>query len=492
MLHTLLLSCTYVQAPHSAAKPFLQRCENCRAPLVATTLCAEPDQLVKELREAKSLAELVELHGAHQDGFESMHVGAFWGRVKKLANAERSWLRSGGSRKLRPACQQTAKLLPTMHPQHVAKTARALGKTRLAGRMPWELVWNALPAAAMAKFDEMNPKQLCSTAWAFAIAAGKVELPGAAYHAAPDVFEAVAVEAVGRLSEFNGQDIANLAWAFATASHESPSRKRLFDAIGAEVAARQLDEFKPQEMSNTAWAFAAQGHAAPEMFEAIAVEATKRSLEDFNSQALSNMAWAFAVLDYAPQVGLFESPHLFARRCSAIAPEFATVALLQLHQYSLWCEERGEKWPLLPEALRERCIEAFIATQLRARPSKMQLDVSASLRKLGATVQDEYICEDSGYSIDALVDLGDGVKIAVEVDGPNHFVGDSKTLTGATILKRRQLRHFGWHTVSVAHWEWSPFEWNEPGLRQRKREAYLRRCLDEATDGAVLRANPAR
>ena len=300
------------------------------------------------------------------------------------------------------------------------------------------------------------------------------------------------MEAVGRLSEFNGQDIANLAWAFATASHESPSRKHLFDSIGAEVAARQLDEFKPQEMSNTAWAFAAQGHAAPEMFEAIAVKATKRRLEDFNSQALSNMAWAFAVLDYAPQVGLFESPHLFARRCSAIAPEFATVALLQLHQYSLWCEERGGVWPPLPEALRERCVEAFIATQLRARPSKMQLDVSASLRKLGATVQDEYICEDSGYSIDALVDLGDGVKIAVEVDGPNHFVGDSKTLTGATILKRRQLRHFGWHTVSVAHWEWSPFEWNEPGLRQRKREAYLRRCLNEATeatDGVALRAN---
>ena len=223
----------------------------------------------------------------------------------------------------------------------------------------------------------------------------------------------------------------------------------------------------------------------PEMFEAIAVEATKRSLED-----LTRRRQTPGHLPLTTPAGPFRSL-TFARRCSAIAPNLRQSHCFS-HTYSLWCEERGGVWPPLPEALRERCVEAFIATQLRARPSKMQLDVSASLRKLGATVQDEYICEDSGYSIDALVDLGDGVKIAVEVDGPNHFVGDSKTLTGATILKRRQLRHFGWHTVSVAHWEWSPFEWNEPGLRQRKREAYLRRCLDEATDGAVLRANPAR
>ena len=101
--------------------------------------------------------------------------------------------------------------------QHVAKTARALGKNRLSGSLPWELVWNALPAAAVAKLPEMNPKQLCSTAWAFSVAA---QTPGAARYAAPELFDEVAIEARGRVGEFNGQDVANMAWAFASVNHE--------------------------------------------------------------------------------------------------------------------------------------------------------------------------------------------------------------------------------------------------------------------------------
>ena len=36
----------------------------------------------------------------------------------------------------------------------------------------------------------------------------------------------------------------------------------------------------------------------------------------------------------------------------------------------------------------------------------MQRDVSATLRRLGAAVEEEHLCEASGYSIDALVVLG--------------------------------------------------------------------------------------
>jgi len=38
------------------------------------------------------------------------------------------------------------------------------------------------------------------------------------------------------------------------------------------------------------------------------------------------------------------------------------------------------------------------------------------------------------------------------VDGLSHFVG--REPTGATLLKRRQLEHFGWWLVSVPYWEW--------------------------------------
>ena len=69
-------------------------------------------------------------------------------------------------------------------------------------------------------------------------------------------------------------------------------------------------------------------------------------------------------------------------------------------------------------------------------------------------VQEEHRCEASGYSIDALVTLNDGRRVAVEVDGPSHFLGLSHQPTGATMLKRRQLRYFKWQLESVLYWEW--------------------------------------
>ncbi len=97
-----------------------------------------------------------------------------------------------------------------------------------------------------------------------------------------------------------------------------------------------------------------------------------------------------------------------------------------------WREERGAQWPALPESLR-------LGREIRSR---------------GVQVKEEHRCKASGYSIDALMTLEDGKRVAVEVDGPFHFVGRSQQPTGATQLKHRQLRHFGWRLESVHYLEW--------------------------------------
>ena len=63
-----------------------------------------------------------------------------------------------------------------------------------------------------------------------------------------------------------------------------------------------------------------------------------------------------------------------------------------------------------------------------------------------------------------------GREVAVEVDGPSHFVG--RTPTGATALKRRQLRAAGWALLSVPYWEW-----NALGSKTAKQE-YLQGALE--------------
>ena len=84
-----------------------------------------------------------------------------------------------------------------------------------------------------------------------------------------------------------------------------------------------------------------------------------------------------------------------------------------------------------------------------------------------------------GYSLDAVVSHG-GREVAVEVDGPSHFVG--RTPTGTTALKRRQLRAAGWTLLPVPYWEW-----NALGSKAAKQE-YLRVALEGLGQeaGAVL------
>ena len=93
--------------------------------------------------------------------------------------------------------------------------------------------------------------------------------------------------------------------------------------------------------------------------------------------------------------------------------------------------------------------------------------MAASLRALGLALREE-VRTPQGYSLDAVVSHG-GREVAVEVDGPSHFVG--RTPTGATALKRRQLRAAGWALLPVPYWEW-----NDLGGSSARRE-YLRAAL---------------
>ena len=187
------------------------------------------------------------------------------------------------------------------------------------------------------------------------------------------------------------------------------------------------------------------------LVEAISSEVVRRGLSDFNAHDLSNTAWAFAVFDPPSADELFDSAS-FTTRCANLESSFSSKSLSQLHQWSIWRKERRALWTGLPEALRQACRNVFVEEE--GQPSQLQSDIVREIRSRRFKVEEEHRCEASGYSIDALVTLNDARRIAVEVDGPSHFVGRSHQPTGATVLKHRQLRHFGWHLEIVLYWEW--------------------------------------
>jgi hypothetical protein len=186
------------------------------------------------------------------------------------------------------------------------------------------------------------------------------------------------------------------------------------------------------------------------LFDAIAVEAAPR-VGEFNQRDLANGGWSFAVADtffLAAPMEFFGQK--FCLRCDALAGSFSNEGLAQLHQWWLWYTcERGQTVGLPSADLLQRCRMAFTATD--ARPSILQRQVGSTLAALGLNPQEEVRTEE-GYSLDYVVEWR-GQLIAVEVDGPYHFVGHMPN--GATLLKRRQLRHLGWRLVSIPYWKWT-------------------------------------
>ena len=119
-----------------------------------------------------------------------------------------------------------------------------------------------------------------------------------------------------------------------------------------------------------------------------------------------------------------------------------------------------------------RCARHFAQrSATMTQPSQLQRSVVAVLQGLGFPLEEEAVLEDAGgYSVDVL--LHDS-HVAVEVDGPSHFVRGADGLwpSGATLLKQRQLRALGYRLVSVPFWEW-----NE--LRSRAEQStYLQQLL---------------
>ena len=124
-------------------------------------------------------------------------------------------------------------------------------------------------------------------------------------------------------------------------------------------------------------------------------------------------------------------------------------------------------------ALLDRAREAWqspMATE--ASSSNTERQVSACLHRLGVPHERSVLCPGIERTIDIVLEI-DGQRLALEVDGPTHFLKEpQRTLNGSTLLRNRMLRAYGWTVLSVPF-----FDWNFPTDEPRQREAYLRKLL---------------
>ena len=101
---------------------------------------------------------------------------------------------------------------------------------------------------------------------------------------------------------------------------------------------------------------------------------------------------------------------------------------------------------------------------------------------------------DGLHAVDALVHLPGGSLVAVEFDGPTHFLrrihsatgGRTYSPNGATLLRDRLLREAGFDVIAVPFFEWDEL------VDDVARDAYISMSLNAARARGSDLESPAR
>ncbi|KAG1677580.1 hypothetical protein FOA52_014478 [Chlamydomonas sp. UWO 241] len=327
-----------------------------------------------------------------------------------------------------------------------------------------------LPKAATSQLRYFNPQNLANTMWALATVGHK-----------DGVFIAALLKAAApHLRDFMPQALANTAWALATIGHYD----RAFMAALLKAATPQLRNFKPQVLSNTAWALAVLGHADC-AFMAALLQQTSGMVLDLISHAACRMqsppARGPATRPTVRRPALRLLPRLLSLPGPLLLPPLFVLSIpvarganwflagggrrMDEEEATAAAAERiaaaAEDGTSLPVRLATDVVRFLYGGTGRREPADGGvLDVLAVVRQLpgcsGATY--EQATDDGLFSIDIAVHLPDGSRLAVEVDGPQHFLSSpSGRLNGATLLRNRLLEARGWRVVSVpARTGWDP------------------------------------
>ena len=125
----------------------------------------------------------------------------------------------------------------------------------------------------------------------------------------------------------------------------------------------------------------------------------------------------------------------------------------------------------------------LLAGSAAATPSSLQQQVFAVLQQLPGwkvSPQQEVVTADGNFSIDIAAETAAGVRLAVEVDGPYHFVSPGNKVNGRTPqykvdgptqYRNRALAAPGYTVVRIPWWEWEQQKGN------KARMDYLQRKL---------------
>jgi hypothetical protein len=297
------------------------------------------------------------------------------------------------------------------------------------------------------------------------------------------------------------QEWSNTLWAAGTLRLYNQD---LFRRAMQQLSAMPSSTINEQDISNTLWACAICAHWDSGVQQLLG-RVAESDLAQFTPQELANTAWAWAVLANLAQEGGSYEQHeqcfqqvaalLFKEAASRPVDSFSVEGRKQLNQAHLFAGYLGMSG--LPDGqVLEAARQAGMTTETTASP--WQKEVHSALRQMGYTTQLEGLSADGLMRADiAITALPDGspCSIAVECDGPSHYVTEhtastapADRLDGPTCLRNALLsRSFPAGLVCIYWRDWETVKRDRPA-----QEEYLSRALAKVVRdkvGALVERN---
>jgi very-short-patch-repair endonuclease len=363
------------------------------------------------------------------------------------------------------------------------------------------------------QLHEAVPQALANTLWAVATMGQQV--PPAQLQQLVDAF-------TEQLHAATPLAVANMLWAVAKMEQRVPPEhlQQLLDAL-----TEQLHEATPQAVANTLWACGCQFKVLPsQLLTALEQQPQQlqRLLAAATAQNLANMtlacAWLYFRQPFLLNALLQQAAHLLqcedsrGLNCQDCANLCWSVVVLDLRQHApkvlqlaAACSKQwgntipeqqrqfyhAHRWLLkrqlpagsssglagvLTQQQLEQCRTTCEQQRAAAKASKLQRSVFDALKCLPDVIWQQQLDMEQ-QTADTVIDIAavtaGGVKLAVEVDGPSHFVQPGNQLDGQTQHRNRMLAACGYTVVSIPYWEWN-------GLPSKQQQVeYLQRKLAE-------------
>jgi hypothetical protein len=329
------------------------------------------------------------------------------------------------------ALHQLHSMVDQARPQHLSSAVYACALARHSSSHVAQLlraICQHPTAMASAKLQEW-----ANLLWAAATlqSTGTSQLHDKLYHCAQQLlqqFSKVLVSSPGALAGQrlgrSAQEWSNILWAAAMLRWYEEA---LFSCGTAAVAASKGTTVRPQALSCTLNAAAECAHWDAHILQLVQ-QLSAMPVEDLNHQVLSNALYSWAVLMSCAQEGA-------ATECTTAAAQFFQQAsqrpvsgysregLGQLLAAHMYAEAIGKQGLPDGEVLQAALSVGWVQGQVIISDSQRQ--VARVLDELGYRVAVEQTSPDGMMSADVVVSArpsGDPCSIAIEFDGPSHYV----------------------------------------------------------------------